>query len=172
MIIIGVDPGVSGGIAWGNIKTGEYNSFKMPETQHDIFDVFKDIKLYHPMVKAYIEEVSCRPGEGVKSVWTFSGNFHSIKMALVALEIPFTLVRPQVWQKKLSVSKSGVPKLNKNATIGEKTAHQKLKYKAKKEHKNKLKSKAQQLFPKQKVTLYTADALLLVEYGRINNVGI
>ena len=39
---------------------------------------------------------------------------------------------------------------------------------SKTEWKNKLKAKAQQLFPGEKVTLATCDSLLIAEYGRKN----
>jgi hypothetical protein len=54
------------------------------------------------------------------------------------------LVRPQKWQGYLSLGKSE----------GDKT-----------KWKNKLKQRAQSLFPSLDVTLATADALLLLEYG-------
>jgi hypothetical protein len=54
------------------------------------------------------------------------------------------MVRPQKWQGFLGLGKSE----------GDKT-----------KWKNKLKAKAQNLFPSLDVTLSTADALLLLEYG-------
>jgi len=57
-------------------------------------------------------------------------------------EIPFTYVRPQVWQKGLSGLKGLVSSKRKGA----------------------LKNHAKRLFPKLKVTLATADALLILNY--------
>jgi hypothetical protein len=61
-------------------------------------------------------------------------------MALTAAGIPFTRIRPQVWQKKLGCMTKG----NKNIT----------------------KQKAQELFPSIKVTHAIADALLIATYGK------
>ena len=57
-------------------------------------------------------------------------------------------VTPQKWQKEFSNS------LGKSRDYD------------KREWKNRLKGLAQQMFPAEKVTLKTADALLLAEYGR------
>jgi len=166
MIILGIDPGSGGGIAFKDTTTGECKAINMPETQPDIYNSIKYIAKMGPC-KCYIEKVHAMPGEGVNSVWTFSGNFHGLTMALYALQVPFTLVTPQTWQKAIGVKKRPVPKANKEMSIYEKESLKKLKYNAKKDHKNNLKEKAQQLFPEQKITLKTADALLLVEYGRL-----
>jgi hypothetical protein len=60
-------------------------------------------------------------------------------MALTAAAIPFTRVRPQVWQKELGCLTKG--------------------------DKNISKRKAQELFPSMKVTHATADSLLIATYG-------
>lgn len=147
MIIIGIDPGKGGSIAVKSDKTTV--AYKMPQTERDLFDRLKEIKEVAGSreIVCYLEKVHAMPGEGVKSVWTFSGNYHSLRMALIALFIPFYDITPMEWQKTLSVRKK-----NKSVT--------------KTQHKNNLKAKAQQLYPEIKVTLYNADALLLCEYGK------
>lgn len=70
-------------------------------------------------------------------------------MALLALQIPTVTITPQSWQKALQ--------LGTRAKDMSKT-----------EWKNKLKAKAQQLFPYiKKITLAISDALLICEYARI-----
>jgi Holliday junction resolvasome RuvABC endonuclease subunit len=76
---------------------------------------------------------------GVVSAFSFGNGFGHLEMALTAAGIPFTRVRPQVWQKALGCLTKG----DKNVT----------------------KRKAQELFPSIKATHATADALLIAQYG-------
>ena len=71
-----------------------------------------------------------------------SGVIHGI---LMSLGIEPKYVPPKTWQKALDLKKG---KMSKTPW------------------KNLLKAKAQELFPNQKVTLATADALLILEFAR------
>ena len=73
-------------------------------------------------------------------------------MALYALGVKTVKVTPQKWQKYYS------------NTLGKSTGL------SKNEWKNKLKGLAQQMFPHLKVTLNTADAILIANYGWVNNL--
>ena len=159
MRIIGIDPGKSGGIAYLLMKDNipiASDAKKMPETERDLYNRINELFNWainngaEPV--CYLEKVWAMQGEGVKSVWTFSGNYHGIRMALIANMIPFHDVTSMKWQKKLSVAKSN-PAVPKTA------------------HKNNLKAAAQQLFPHIKMTKALCDALLLCEYGKIMENG-
>lgn len=143
-IIIGIDPGKNGGIAWQ--ANGPQDARKMPETLQDLWQLISDIAGIVPLstrhleCKAYIEQVHSSPQMGVKSAFTFGNGFGHIEMALTAAGIPFERIRPQVWQKALGCLTKG--------------------------DKNVSKRRAQELFPALKITHATADALLIAEYGR------
>ena len=143
MIVIGIDPGTNGGIAW--ITDGKACVEKMPDSLKDLWDLICDIT-NHPRstvdgrkYKAYIEQVHSSPQMGVKSAFTFGNGFGHLEMALTAAGIPFERVRPQVWQKAMGCMTKG--------------------------DKNVSKRKAQELFPSMKVSHATADALLIASYG-------
>ena len=144
-VVIGVDPGSNGGIAWIDYK-GKACAEKIPDTLKDLWELVCDITS-HPRstvdgrsYKAYIEQVSSSPQMGVVSAFSFGRGYGNLEMALTAAGIPFERVRPQVWQKSLSCLTKG----DKNVT----------------------KSLAQELFPDIKVTHAIADSLLIAEYGR------
>lgn len=143
MIFIGIDPGASGGIAciW---ESGNAEAWKMPETERDAFECVEQFG--HWPSFAIIEQVSAMPGNGVSGMFRFGQSYGFLRGLLVSTSIPFDQVRPVVWQKKL-----GIPPRGKKSQV---------------EHKNILKSRAQQLFPNVKITHATADALLLAEYAR------
>jgi len=141
MTVIGIDPGTNGGIAW--ITEGKPCVEKMPDTLQDLWELLENIainaQLDNLKIHAYLEQVSSSPQMGVKSAFTFGNGFGHLEMTLTAAGIPFTRIRPQVWQKELGCLTKG----DKNVT----------------------KRKAQELFPSMKVTHATADALLIATYG-------
>lgn len=136
MIVLGIDPGASGGIAWIN-SHGDYGAVKMPETERDILEYLTGL---HHEALAVVEVVAARPGAGVSGMFKFGMSYGGLRMAVIAAGFRLELVTPSAWQGKLNCRTGG----QKNIT----------------------KALAQRLFPKVKVTHATADALLLAEYGR------
>jgi hypothetical protein len=136
--ILAIDPGASGGIAFGS--AGKPPALvAMPDTLHDLVEVIRDAHCDH----AFLELVGGFIGKNQpgSAMFNFGTNYGQIQGVLAALGVPFTLVRPQAWQKALSLGTStGLSKT---------------------EWKNKLKAKAQQLYPSLKITLSTADACLI-----------
>jgi hypothetical protein len=145
VIIIGIDAGKNGGIAWIE-GGGKMAVEKMPDTLADLWELIDNIAIgctYYnraSCVKAYLEQVSSSPQQGVVSAFTFGNGYGHLEMALTAAGIPFERVRPQVWQKAMGCLTKG--------------------------DKNVSKRKAQELFPHLKITHATADACLIAEYGR------
>lgn len=140
-LIIAIDPGVSGGVAIGADSPVLH---PMPETVHDIAELIRcaQASADYP-VEARVELVGGFIGKNQPGsrMFTFGQSYGQILGILAALQIPTHLVRPQKWQALLDIGNgAGSPK------------HQ---------WKAKLKAKAQQLYPSVKITLQTADALLL-----------
>lgn len=148
MIYVGIDPGQAGGLA---MIDKNVDVIKMPSTDLDIWNWFSSLK--SKKCFAVIEKVHSMPGQGVASTFKFGMAYGSLKMALTASGIAFEEVTPRKWQKALGI----VPRA---------------KTESKTEFKNRLKAKAQQLFPDIKMTLSICDALLIAEYNRRNQNGI
>lgn len=155
MIFLGLDPGASGGIAW-IYDSGTYCAAKWADTERGVVDQFSDLTDQEEDLFAVIEDVHAFPGQGVSSVFTFGRGYGFLRACLHAFEIPFESVAPTRWQRALGLVK---PKL-KDAKPAERSRLKAL-------HKRELKARAEELFPKLKVTLATADALLLAEFCRI-----
>ncbi len=140
-----VDPGKSGGIAV-RYPCDNVLAFRMPDTEGDLRDLF--VRLYNPNnpTVAYVEKVGGYiggPGAPGSAMFNFGRN-HGFTLGLLsALYIRTELITPQQWQKRLSLGTSKGMKPT--------------------EWKNKLKAEAQRRFPDMTVTLYTADALLILE---------
>lgn len=146
---IGIDPGKNGGIAI-ILENGEVLCVeRMPQTPQELLSFLEEFKDESICV---LERVGGMPGNGGSAMFNFGKGYGHIQMALIALGIPCEDVTPNKWEKAYQLGSSG-------------------KY-SKTEWKNKLKSKAQQLFPKlgKKITLATCDALLISEYGRRNQL--
>jgi hypothetical protein len=136
--LLAIDPGASGGLAFGS--AGKPPALvAMPDTLHDLVEVIRDAHCDH----AFLELVGGYVGKAqpASSAFNFGMNYGQVQGVLAALAIPFTLVRPQKWQKTLGVGTTG--------------------WRSKTEWKNVLKAKAQQLYPTTKITLATADACLI-----------
>lgn len=84
---------------------------------------------------------------GSSAMFNFGRNYGELVMCLTAAEVPFTEVPPQTWQKAMAI-----PPRRKGESRNS--------------FKNRLKDKACELYPRVKVTLATADALLIAEYSR------
>jgi hypothetical protein len=156
MNFAGIDPGVSGGIFLCSEKP---QGFKMPETDRDLWLLFKhfrddcDIKYVvmekvHAMPTTWTDKVTGQiRKQGSTSLFTFGESFGLLRGMLVAAEIPFELVAPQTWQKLLSMSR----------IHGEEQ----------RSFKSRLKERAQNLFPHTPIINATADAALLSYVARI-----
>lgn len=146
---IGIDPGKHGGIAVMGADREVLDVVKMPETPQDLLDFLEQ---YKDDSFCTLERVGGMPGNGGSAMFNFGKGYGHLQMALLALHIPTEDVTPNKWEKTYQLGSSG-------------------KY-TKTEWKNRLKAKAQQMFPHlgKKITLATCDALLICEYGRRQNL--
>lgn len=121
--------------------------FAMPGTDRDLWNLIEQFGSLPEVSSCSLEKVGGYTGSGQpgSAMFKFGCNYGLIRMALTAAGIPFEEVVPRTWQKAL-----GIPPRKKTET--------------KTQWKNRLKQKAQQLFPGAKVTLATADALLIAEH--------
>lgn len=140
---IGIDPGQSGGIAI--IDKFQVQVSPMPTTERDIWKWLLETTVEYIVIRALIEKVHSMPKQGVVSSFKFGMGYGVLRMALTGLGIPFEEVTPQRWIKALEI-----PYRKKTET--------------KTQFKNRLKAKAQQMYPGVDVTLKTADALLIATY--------
>ncbi len=147
VLFLGIDPGASGGLAILDENGGVVLTEKMPETERDISDVMAE---FGPRIRmAVIEHVHSMPKQGVVSSFKFGMSYGSLRMALIAHDVPFQAITPQTWQKELRCVIPG--RSSERGTT---------------EKKQLTKARAQELFPGRKVTHAIADALLLAEYTR------
>lgn len=111
-ISIGIDPGAKGGIAM--ISPYTIMAFAMPMAGKDvdagklaaILRGWTQQSLYasqreNLLAMVYLEKVHAMPGQGVSSMFKFGESFGIIKGVLGTLAIPYELVTPQAWKKRV-----------------------------------------------------------------------
>ena len=115
MLIIGVDPGISGSICF--FKEGKILSVIEMPTMTDgkknkrqvngaqIYnEISNRINLFEKQnIRVVIEQVSAMPGQGVTSMFNFGQSFGILKGICSAMQIPMYFVRPAKWKKYFSL---------------------------------------------------------------------
>ena len=118
MLIIGIDPGITGAICFfenGEIKDviempnmaeGKKNKRQVNGQQiyNEIYNRTRDISKKD--IAVVIEQVSAMPGQGVTSMFNFGQSFGVIKGICSALSIPIHFVRPTKWKKHFNLIKT------------------------------------------------------------------
>lgn len=104
MRIVGIDPGITGGIACLDVRTGDYHVQDLPIVRDkslawiDGGRLIEILKVYGPNV-AVIERVSAMPKQGVSSSFHFGMGFGSILSIIQAAHVSLELVTPVTWKK-------------------------------------------------------------------------
>lgn len=103
--IIGIDPGITGGIAVLNLITGELiSALDMPVEiakagKKRISAInLSDIIIKYNTVIAFVEQVGAMPGQGVSSMFNFGRSLGVIEGVLAGLRVPIRYVTPQKWK--------------------------------------------------------------------------
>lgn len=98
MRILGIDPGVGGGLVI--LENGDPVLIVNYSTEQDFIDVVEEASL-NKIDAAFIEKVNAFPGQGVASTWKFAQNYGFERGVVRTLKIPLHEVLPQKWQKSL-----------------------------------------------------------------------
>lgn len=114
--IIGVDPGLSGGIAF--YRPGELYTYVTPTNQVEftksgkkkkrkIMDLDRVISILnmHPAKVAFLEEVTAMPTQGVTGMFRFGQNLGQWEGLLKSARFDVVHVRPQKWKKFIGVTR-------------------------------------------------------------------
>ena len=118
MIIIGIDPGVSGSICF--LKDGKIldvigmpvmNEGKKNKKQVNGAQIYNEITKKinsnpETKIRVVIEHVTAMPGQGVTSMFNFGQTFGAIKGISATLKLPIFFVRPSKWKKHFELINS------------------------------------------------------------------
>ena len=118
MLIIGIDPGISGAICFfedGKVKEilemptmadGKKNKRQIngPQIYNEILSRINKIKKEDIFV--VIEQVSAMPGQGVTSMFNFGQSFGVLKGICSAMQLSMYFIRPMKWKKYFGLIKT------------------------------------------------------------------
>ena len=118
MLIIGIDPGISGSICFfedGKIldvlemptmTDGKKNKKQVNGAQiyNEISTKIRSIEKQN--LRVIIDQVSAMPGQGVTSMFNFGQSFGILKGICSAMQLPMYFVRPAKWKKYFGLIKS------------------------------------------------------------------
>ena len=118
MLIIGIDPGISGSICFLDngkildviempIMTDGKKNKKQVNGSQVFNEVTKRIKQFEKnQIRVVIEHVSAMPGQGVTSMFNFGQSFGILKGICTAMQLPMYFVRPTKWKKYFNLLNS------------------------------------------------------------------
>ena len=118
MLIIGIDPGISGSICC--FKDGKIlDVIEMPtmtegkknKKQVNGSQIYNEIlkrtnKFQKKDIRVIVEQVSAMPGQGVTSMFNFGQSFGILKGICSAMQLPMYFVRPAKWKKYFNLINS------------------------------------------------------------------
>ena len=118
MLIIGIDPGITGSICFfedgkiidvvemPNMAEGKKNKRQVNGAQiyHEISKRIKNLEKKD--IKVVIEQVAAMPGQGVTSMFNFGQSFGVLKGICSAMQLSMHFVRPAKWKKYFNLIKT------------------------------------------------------------------
>lgn len=149
--VIGIDPGKQGGIAIYTKEDGMVRTVKMPEDVKELEALMSYYKENYTPV-AFLEKLNLHrsdtdiPGK-VFGIQKLLENFAQLRAVLDLAAIPYAMVHPLSWENRLGLRVRG---------LHEEKAQRKRRYR----------DVAAKAYPGNKVTLWNADALLIMHFGR------
>ena len=149
--VIGIDPGKQGGIAIYTKEDGMVRTVRMPEDVNELNALLEYYKEnYQPIV--FLEKLNLHrsdtetPGK-VFGITKLLANFEQLRSVLDLCGIPYAMVHPLSWEHRLGLRVKGLRE-------------------DKAERKRRYRDIAAKEYPGNKVTLWNADALLIMHFGR------
>jgi len=118
MLVIGIDPGISGSICFFQdgkimdvVEMPIMTDGKKNKKQVNGSQIFNEISLRiknidKKDIKVVIEQVSAMPGQGVTSMFNFGQSFGILKGICSAMQLPMYFVRPAKWKKYFNLINS------------------------------------------------------------------
>ena len=118
MLIIGIDPGISGSICFFEngkilevIEMPTMSDGKKNKRQVNGSQIYNEIlkrigRTEKQDIRVVIEHVSAMPGQGVTSMFNFGQSFGILKGICSAMQLPVYFVRPAKWKKHFGLINS------------------------------------------------------------------
>lgn len=110
MIVVGIDPGLTGAIAI--LENGRAKLvFDMPIMKDGKTNQVDGLALYNALLpvpdhaQVILEQVHAMPGQGVSSMFTFGGAYHAARVVVQCLGLRLHKVTPSKWKRIAGLGK-------------------------------------------------------------------
>ena len=108
-LTVGIDPGLSGGVAALDSTGTVVGTWPMPVAGGEVHpaglaDLFRSLRCldsHQDIGRVCLEKVSAMPKQGVSSTFRFGTGWGMVRGVCAALGIPVVLVPPPVWKKRV-----------------------------------------------------------------------
>ena len=109
MLVVGIDPGRTGGIAlYDSVMDELVGIHDMPGSVEGLVSILSCqmdlLILENVSAMTYVDSSGQTRGQGAKAAFTFGQGFGEILGVCAALHIPVKLIRPSVWKKLMGLS--------------------------------------------------------------------
>ena len=157
MRLVGIDPGVTGALAFIDTLDAVHTYVEDMPRDADGVDgglVYRLLEMYEP-AEVYLEKTQAIPGKGTRAAFMQGDTNGSLRTAVHVLRVPLIWVQPAQWQRQFSLYGGGFTD---------------------RERKDRSRARAQELFPRLADRLglvkhhNRAEALLIAEYGRRTSI--
>lgn len=112
--VVGIDPGLKGGIAFynsGNLLAYRTPTVSTPFVKKGKKSTREDMNLlkckefleFTTIAHVFLEQVSAMPGQGITGMFRFGQNLGQWQGLIIGLGLEYTLVRPQTWKKHMNL---------------------------------------------------------------------
>lgn len=104
--VVGIDPGIKGGIAWFTPANRTMKAQSMPIRSKEVdlarlHSLLKSLVDTNKIVHVFIEKVHSMPKQGVASTFVFGRRYGEILGIVASLGLIPNLVIPQTWKRKI-----------------------------------------------------------------------
>jgi hypothetical protein len=104
-IICGIDPGVSGAVAFYFPMVNRLSVDDVPVAGGEIntAELARLIRIHRPTL-AVLEKAQCMPKNGAVSMFNYGRSYGDVRGVVGALEVPIHFVTPATWKRHLGLS--------------------------------------------------------------------
>lgn len=98
-LVLGVDPGRRGALAWLDLHGDLVDVVDMPDLDGVALGAqLRDLVVDRRPVRAVVEDITPRPGQGVRSIRT-SASRHGVLLGVLGFwDVPTAIVSPSAWK--------------------------------------------------------------------------
>lgn len=114
-VVVGIDPGATGGIGVVDAKTGRFiegkllpyveisRKMSLPDVR-ELTGFLVTLDITYDVEAVIVEQVSAMPGQGVSSMFKFGAGYGALLAVVLLQGLPLHLVTPSKWKREMNLA--------------------------------------------------------------------